>query len=78
MKFTIYMKDPDWNQGTLEKAVEDSIDDESFEDEEEKEMLKEHRVRKLIDFMEPWLEYEECVTIEFDTEAGTAIVLKKG
>jgi hypothetical protein len=75
MKFLVTFKDPDGVYESLEQAAGDSVA--AIEDPEEQEALKEVRAAKMRDFMEKWVEYEEYVTIEFDTVAKTAVVVPK-
>jgi hypothetical protein len=59
MKFQVTFKSPD--------SVSDAIDDViEASPETSREDLKK--------FVEPWIEWGEYVTIEFDTDEGTAVV----
>lgn len=76
MKFQVTMKDPD--------ALHDACDDAAKEDvaklgleADEAEMLVENRAKKLRDFAGRWMRFDEYITVEFDTEAGTAVVVPK-
>ena len=62
MKITISFKTPD--------AVDNAIDEE-YPDTEENEDSR----RELREFFQRYVKWGECVSIEFDTEAGTARVL---
>ena len=73
MKFTITFKDPDGVYDSLRDAVIGSME-EGLSD-EETNLLYEHRCEKLSDFIEDWVEFDEYITIEFDTGAGTATVV---
>lgn len=76
MKFKITMKDHD--------GVYESINDAAFESAlevkgigySERERLIESRREELEESIKKWFQYNEYVTIEIDTEAGTAIVCK--
>jgi len=80
MKFRITMKDPDGPCDCLQDeakrlvnaipGVKDGLDD------DEREALIESKREKLKDFTRPWMKYGEYITVEFDTEAGTATVVK--
>lgn len=73
MKFQVQFKDPDVVREAAEDAAKESFP-EGLSD-EEKEMLVEKRTEKLTDFTGKWIKYGEYVTIEFDTDAGTAVVV---
>lgn len=76
MKFRVTMKDPDGPYEDIENAAKESIDRKSLEGDDEYEALLEKRKEKLHDFAKQWLEYGEYAYIEFDTEEGTARLLK--
>jgi len=64
MKFVVTFKTPN--------ALDDIIDYEEFENEEEREEQRE----ALQVIADKFLKYGELISIEFDTEVGTAKVLK--
>lgn len=64
MKFIISFKTPDAVSYTITELEEDG----SFSEDE---------IAKAKDLTYEFIEYDENVSIEFDTEAGTATVLKK-
>lgn len=78
MKFTISVKDT---------AMSDSINDAARDaakaelppglSEEEAEAVIELRVSKMSDFANKWTTYGEYVDVEFDTDAGTATLVKR-
>lgn len=74
MKFQIYLKDPSGFDDGLEDASKESVNVPGLE-EDEKEALREIRSAKIQEMMSHWVEYGECVTLEFDTEAKTARVV---
>ena len=76
MKIRITLKDPDGIYESMREAANESIAGVSGLSGEEAEQLIEARREKIHDACEPWIEYGEYVTIEIDTEAGTAIVCK--
>lgn len=77
MKFRVTMKDPDGAGDSIQEAAEKAVVALNL-DAEEAEAVLEKRVEKLRAFVRPWMEYGEYITIEFDTEAGTASVVRKG
>lgn len=77
MKIRITLKDPDGFYESVREAVEKSLEALTDLGADEKESLFEHRVEKVWEQLEPWVEYQEYVTLEFDTEKGTAEVVKK-
>ncbi len=76
MKFRVTMKDPDGVYDSLADAAKESVADADLNDEDERDALREHRAQKIRDFASQWLEYGEYAVIEFDTEAGTAVLVK--
>jgi len=73
MKFRITIKDHDGQFG-IRKAAKDSMPGGLGAAEHEAALEK--RVERLADFVKKWLEYGEYVRIEFDTDAGTARLLR--
>lgn len=76
MKIVVHLKDPDGFSTALDEAVEASFKGSDLL-KDEQEALTEIRQERLSKAMEKWVEYGEYVTIEFDTEAGTATVMPK-
>ena len=76
MKIAITLKDPDGVYESIRDAANESVAGVSGLSGEEVEQLIEARREKIYDACAPWIEYGEYVTIEIDTEAGTAIVCK--
>jgi hypothetical protein len=74
VKFTVTMKDPDGLHTSLEDAVFGAMPEGLPK--EEQEMLMESRREKARKFAGKWLEYGEYVELEFDTEAGTCVVVE--
>lgn len=81
MKFTIKMKTPD----VVTRAVDDITESEhvdgalegaSDNEIEEAGWVVDERRDDLKKLLSKWFNYGECVTIEIDTEAGTATVLE--
>lgn len=77
MKIRITLKDPDGFYESVKEAVKESLEALTDLDTDEKESLFEHRMEKVWEQLEPWVEYQEYVTLEFDTEKGTAEVVKR-
>jgi hypothetical protein len=74
MKFAITFKDPDGVYESLRDAAAESVSSIEGVDDEERTALEEARQKKFQNFIEQWIRYFEHVTIEFDTEANTALV----
>ena len=72
MKLKITLKDPDGVYESIKDAAESSTGDTDGLDDNELEEL----AQKLEEQCKPWIEYGEYVTIEIDTDAGTATVCK--
>jgi hypothetical protein len=78
MRFTVTLKDPDCFDESVRRELERDLKERYPDlDVEEREALFERRYEKLQDFAGQWLKYGEYISIEFDTEAGTATVAKK-
>jgi hypothetical protein len=76
MKFRVILKDPDG----FSEGVMDAVDDELKRlnlNKDDQETLREPKELKLFEFLEKWVEYSEYVTLEFDTEEKTAIVVDR-
>jgi hypothetical protein len=74
MKFQVTFHDPDALQDSLEEACCKSVSDLLGLTDREKTRLVESRVEKAFEDVERWFDCQEYVTIEIDTEAGTAVV----
>lgn len=77
MKFTITMKDPDGFSNSVDEAVADLTQDIADLPEDEQELLLEARKEKLQTLLKTWFEYDEYLTVEVDTEAGTCTVVPR-
>jgi len=75
MKFRITMKSPDAADCAIEDAVGSALFDFEGTPEEEEEKRAE-LTEEIGDFLGTWLKYGELLTVEFDTEANTATVMK--
>lgn len=73
MKVVVTIKDPDRFYEAAEEAVKGSLAEAGL-DEEEQEALIEVRTARVWKGLERWVEYQEYVVLEFDTDAGTATV----
>lgn len=74
MKLKIQLKDPDGVYNSIQRAAEHSTENTTGLHEDEVENLIESRRVGIEDYCSRWIKYSECVTIEIDTEAGTAVV----
>ena len=77
MKFQVTLKDPDGFSEGLQEATERALNGVDGIDKEERESLMEIRREKIAQHWTRWVEYGEYVTLEFDTEAGTAVVVER-
>jgi len=76
MKFRVTLKDPDGPYECIQDAAKEMVNAIRGIDEGEKKGLVEKRVETLRDFAGRWMEYGEYITVEFDTDAGTAVVVR--
>ena len=77
MRFKVTFKDPEGPYDCIRDAAKASAAEVEGIDEEERDALEEHRADQMRKFSGKWLAYGEYVTIEFDTDAGTAVVVKE-
>jgi len=77
MKFTITVKNPDSIEDSIDNAVEDMIQS-KLEDADfpNVETMREEAKEMLWASCKKWVEYQEYIRIEIDTENGTATVLE--
>lgn len=77
MKFKVTFKDPDGPQNCILEALNDfrsTLPD--LMSQNEKEATCDIRYEALREALREWCEWSEYVTIEIDTEEGTATVVK--
>ena len=74
MKFRVTMKDPDTLGDAIKEAVEGDV---KFlvDDPDEQSALIEVRQEKVSEICKEWFKWGEYLTVEIDTEAGTAVVV---
>jgi hypothetical protein len=77
MKFRITMKDPDGPYESIQEAAKEMVNAIKGIDADERESLQEKRHETLSEFAGRWMEYGEYLEVEFDTEAGTATVIRR-
>jgi len=76
MKFRVTLKDPDGFSDAIQDAVTEEVRKLGL-DADETEQLIEMRTSKAGDDLKHWVQYGEYVVIEFDTDAGTAVVVPR-
>ena len=75
MIFRITLKDPDGVANALDKAADGSIDNIGGLDEDEREALLDLRREKIRDVCKDWIQYDEYIVLEVNTEDGTCEVI---
>ncbi len=75
MNIKITFKDPDAPHNAVTDAVAAQVAAMPDMDDDEREQLEESRREKAMELLKPWLSHGEYITIEFDTDAKTAVVL---
>ncbi len=70
----IHLKDPDGFNEAIRLAVEESV---ASLMKEEQEVIRDIRRDKLEQELEPWVEYQEYITLEFNREKKTLTVVKR-
>lgn len=73
MKFQVQFKDPDVVYDAARDAARENMPEGIESD--EVEALLDGRTEKLTDFASTWIKYGEYITVEFDTEAKTCVVI---
>jgi hypothetical protein len=76
MKFRVTMKDPDGPCDSIQDAAERSLAAIEGLDDDERAELQESREVSLRQFASRWMTFGEYITIEFDTETQTAVVVE--
>jgi hypothetical protein len=76
MKFKVHIKDPDGFGDAIDDAVREQLSALDLPD-NEKALLHDSRSEKLSSFLKQWVQYGECMVVEFDTDANTATVMKR-
>lgn len=74
MKIKITFKDPDGVYDRISDVVIDQLRNIEGITDDERETMEESRREGMNELLSKWIEYSEYITIEFDTEAGTAVV----
>ena len=75
MKIVVTLKDPDGFSECVDEAVEAELKKIEGLDDEERDELLDVRREKTWDKLEKFVDCQEYLRVEFDTEAGTATVL---
>lgn len=73
-KIRVTFKDPDVVHDAIYDYVSEQLGASDLDD-DEKEAVREIREEKLAEQLKKWVMYGEYIKIEFDLEAGTAVVL---
>ena len=75
MKFRITLKDPDGVGMSIDDVAAQTIPEDLTEN--EKEVIMDLRRQRMSDFLKKWIEFDEYVTLEFDTNEKTATVVER-
>lgn len=75
MKFCITFKSPDCVSDCLGDEADNHANSIDGLTDGEREMIRENRLIELREAIKPWIEWEEYITVEIDTDAGTCTVL---
>jgi len=76
MKFRVTLKDPDGPYECIQDAAKDMTKAIDGITDDERKAIQEKRAETLSKFAGRWMSYGEYITVEFDTEAETATVIK--
>lgn len=77
MRFKVTMKDPDSLQDAIAEAVRAEVKAIPGLSTEEREAVEEKRKEEASKVVGRWFEYSEYLTVQIDTEAGTAVVCER-
>jgi len=77
MKFRVTMKDPEGAYDSIQDEAKKMVAAIEGITEDEREPIEESRADMLKAFASRWMTYGEYITVEFDTEAGTATVIER-
>jgi hypothetical protein len=75
MKFKVTMKDPDALCDAIDDCPEIKASIPDGLDDDEREEVFSRRKTKAREFAGRWMDYGEYITVEFDTDAGTATIV---
>lgn len=76
MKFQVTLKDPDTFDDAVKEAAQTSLAQIEGLDDEEREALMFNRVQSIKNKCGHWFKYGEYLTIELDTDDGSAVVVQ--
>lgn len=74
MKIRVTFKDPDVVADEIERCVSADVATLGLS-KVEADAVAELRAEKVVEFVSKWVKYGEYITVEFDTDAGTAVVV---
>lgn len=77
MKVRVFIKDTDVLLDGIEEAVDAELKDSGLA-EDEQEAVRDIRIEKAQEVAGIWWEYDEYITVEFDTESKTIRVVPVG
>lgn len=75
MKIRVTMKDPDAPLDAISEAVKNSLSGSGLS-KSELEKVEQIRANQVGDALHKWIRHGEYLTVEFDTDAGTATVIE--
>lgn len=76
MKIKVCLKDPDGFSEAVQDACSSSLKEVPLTD-KERDVLLDTRVEETWEKLEKWVDCQEYITLEFDTDNGTAVVLNR-
>lgn len=76
MKFRVTMKDPDTFDDAVKDAAKESLEQIEGLDDDERAALLDARIESIKNKVGGWFEYGEYLTVELDTETGSATVVE--
>lgn len=76
MKIKVSLKDPDGFSDSVDAAIKEDTDKLDLS-EDEAEAVIERRTKRVWDALAKFVEYQEYLVVEFDTDADTATVVRR-
>jgi hypothetical protein len=77
MKIIVTFKDPDGVMDSVQDAIKEELQSMNLSPEEYDNLL-ETRTNEQLHKLKKWIEYDEYITVEFDTEEKTCKIIENG
>ncbi len=78
MKIRLYLKDPDGVAQSVQDAVEEHVRELGLSSQQEEDSATEEVTEEFWEELAPWVEFQEYVIVDIDTDTGETGVVKIG